>query len=136
MYDQIKKEIYEKLLENKDKSTALFWSGGPYSSLVWFVAYVDLNLRFPIIFVDTGDLPPTLYAHIAKIRNLYKLDLTIISGSLKDIIEAHKNRYEILYSGKPLEGTTTIIPEGPETWNYIKSLNMPFFGPARKLVLS
>lgn len=135
MYDTIKNQIYAKLVENKDKPTAILWSGGPYSTLVWFIAYNDLNLKLPVIFVDTGDLPPSLYAHIARIRNSNKLDLTIISGTLEAIIPAQKNRYEILYTGKPIEGGTCIVPEGQETWNLIKSLTMPFFEQARKSVL-
>lgn len=135
MYDTIKNQIYSKLLENKDKQTAILWSGGPYSTLVWFIAYNDLSLRLPIIFVDTGDLPPALYAHIAKIRNAKKIDLTIISGKVEEVIAAQKDRYEILYTGKPVEGGTCIVPEGPETWNYIKSLDMSFYGGIRKSVL-
>jgi 3'-phosphoadenosine 5'-phosphosulfate sulfotransferase (PAPS reductase)/FAD synthetase len=135
MYNKIRDQIYEKLVENKDKQTAVLWSGGPYSTLVWFIAYYDLGLKLPIIFVDTGDLPPSLYSHVAAIRNSHKLDLTIISGKLEEIIPAQKNRYEILYTGKPIEGGTCIIPDSPETWNYIKSLTMPFFSGIRKSVL-
>lgn len=135
MYDLIRKPIYDALIGNKDKPTAILWSGGPYSSLLWFIAYVDLKMRIPVIFIDTGDLPPSLYSHIVRTRDTYKLDLTIISGTLKDVIPAQKNRYEILYSGKPIEGGTTIIPDSPEAWNFLKSLNMPFYGPPRKSVL-
>ena len=59
MYNKIRDQIYEKLLENKDKQAAVLWSGGPYSTLVWFIAKYDLNLNLPIIFIDSGDLPPS-----------------------------------------------------------------------------
>jgi 3'-phosphoadenosine 5'-phosphosulfate sulfotransferase (PAPS reductase)/FAD synthetase len=135
MYDTIKNQIYSKLLENKDKTTAILWSGGPYSTLLWFIAYNDLSLKLPVIFIDTGDLPPALYAHVAKMRTAYKLDLTIISGKIEEVIPAQKNRYEILYSGKDIEGATNIIPDSPETWNYLKSLPMPFYGGVKRSML-
>jgi 3'-phosphoadenosine 5'-phosphosulfate sulfotransferase (PAPS reductase)/FAD synthetase len=133
MYDLVRKEIYEKFLANKEKKTAILWSGGPYSSLLWFVAYNDLNLRLPIIFVDTGDLPPALYAHVTKLRKDYKLDLTIISGKVEDVIKNNKD-FEVLYTGKAVEGGTCIIPNSPETWNYLKSLAMPFFKGVKRLM--
>lgn len=135
MYDKIKNHLYEKLIENKDKTAAVLWSGGPYSTLAWFIAYFDLSIKLPIIFVDSGDLPPSLYSHITRLRNKYKLDLTIISGKLEEIIPAQKNRYEILYTGKEIAGGTCIIPDTPETWNFIKSLDMPFYGTVKKSTL-
>jgi hypothetical protein len=54
---------------------------------------------------------------------------------LEDVIKEQLKSYEILYSGRKVEGGTTIIPEDPETWNFIRSLNMPFFGGVKKGII-
>lgn len=135
MYDEIKNKIYEQFIDNKGKKTAILWSGGPYSSALWFLAYKDLSLEIPVIFVDTGDLAPTLYAHIQRQKQIHRFTLEIKQGKLEDTVKELKKDYEVLYSGRPLEGAITIIPDHPETWNFIRSLNMVFYGGVKKGIL-
>lgn len=135
MYEAIKHQIYDSYSRVLDKKVAILWSGGPYSTLAWWIAYNDLNLRLPMVFVDNGDLPPALYAHVAKMRQMFKLEVSVVTGKLEDVIKELSSQYDVLISGKPIEGATCIIPEGQETWNYLKSLPMPFFEPAKRKIL-
>lgn len=132
MYTNIKNIIYDRLLKAKDQNPVILWSGGPFSSLVWWIALKELNLNYPLIFVDTGDLPPALYAHIASMKQKFNLDLQIIQGKVEDVIKDGK--YGVYLTGKELEGTTTVIPEGQESWNYLKSFPLKFFGGVNKLL--
>ncbi len=132
MYAEIKNYIYDKLLSVKEKKTAILWSGGPYSTLVWWVAYKELNLNYPIIFVDTGDLPPSLYAHIASMKQKYSLPVEIAMGKVEDIIKKHE--YDVYLSGNQLEGALKVVPDGRESWNYLKSLPVIFYGGVKNLL--
>lgn len=132
MYAEIKNYIYDKLLGNKDKKTAILWSGGPYSTLVWWIAYKELNLRLPVIFVDTGDLPPSLYGHVAAMKQKNDLELEIKQGKIEDVIKS--GEYDVYLTGRPLEGAIAVVPDSRESWNYLKSLPMTFFGGIKRIL--
>lgn len=132
MYAEIKNHIYKILSDHKEKKTAILWSGGPYSTLVIWLAQKELNLKFPVIFVDTGDLPPSLYGHIASQKQDLGLDLEIKQGKLEDVIKS--GEYEVYLTGHPFEGATAVVPEGQESWNYLKSFPMKFYGGIKHLL--
>lgn len=135
MYNDIKQKIYNHLISNTGNKVAILWSGGPYSSLVWFLAKKHLNLDLPIIFIDTGDLPPSLYAHIVKTQRDHGLNVEIVQGNLQKVINDQKKRYDVLFAGRPIDGAVCVVPESPDTWNFIKSLSLPMFGGVKKGIL-
>jgi 3'-phosphoadenosine 5'-phosphosulfate sulfotransferase (PAPS reductase)/FAD synthetase len=133
---EIKEEIYKNLLGCDPQNTIIAWSGGPYSSLIWWVAYHDLNLKFPLIFIDDHSLSPALYAFIEETRRKYNLNVEIIQvepGKLFDKLKELADNKKVLI-GKKLEFGICPLPQTPQTWNYLKLIGVKFFSTKKGLL--
>ena len=137
---ELKQEIYKKIREAiNGKKAVLAWSGGPWSSFLWWVIYRDLGLKLPIVFIDTGDHPVRLYSFIASVRNQYKLSVeTIIckEGEFEKEIKKLTERYDIVLTGKKLEIEKTHAPleQSQKIWNLLKTYGVPFLKSKRTML--
>ncbi len=138
--NDISQQIYTSIQDAiKGKRAVLAWSGGPWSSLLWWIAYRDLGLKLPIVFIDTGDHPVRLYSLIASIKNQYNLSVeTIIceKGEFEKEIKKLTVKYDIVLTGKQLEIEKTYAPfdQSQEVWNLLKTLGVPFLKQKRTML--
>lgn len=136
----LRQQIYAKIQEAiKGKKAALAWSGGPWSSLLWWIVYRDLGLKLPIAFIDPGNHPVRLYSFIAATKNQYKLSVeTIIcdKDELDDELKKLTEKYDIVLTGKKLELEKTYAPfeQSQEVWNLLKTHGVPFLAPKRTML--
>lgn len=138
--------IYANLqsIVEKSKDVVIAWDGGPYTGLIWWLAYKDLGIEIPLVFLDNDKHAPALYSFIhGTIRN-YNLKATIvkcetIAQGMEKLLAEHDT--VLTASGfkqnGDIEGVNIGInplPSGLETWNLLKTLAVPFY-KERKTVL-
>jgi len=132
---ELKEEIYQNLA--KPGKRLIAWSGGPYSSLIWWLAYKDLGLEIPLLFVDDGEQEVNLYSHIAKVRKEYKLPvITAICEPKQVMIELAKRAklVDTLFTGKKLEFGYCPFERNLNVWNLLKTLNIPFYSKKKSML--
>lgn len=132
--DEVRQKIYEAIKEHKitPENAVVAWSGGPYSTLVWFVVLQELGIKLPVIFVDDSAQPVGVYSFVERIRRKYDLNFEIRQCETGKVFEELKKEKRIVLTGKPLDFGLCILPQTRETWNFLKSISMPFFKVAKR----
>lgn len=131
----LKTEIYKNL--NKPGKRLIAWSGGPYSSLIWWLAYRDLGLEIPLLFVDDKEQEVGLYSHIARVRGKYKLPVITAFCEPKQVLAELQKRGKLvdtLFLGKKLEFGYCPFERDANVWNLLKTLGVPFFKKKRSML--
>lgn len=133
----IRKQVYENIDKVSGKKAIIAWSGGPYSGLIWFVAYKHLTNPLPLIFFDDSSHSVRLYSFIESVARSNGLDLIkkqIKPGTLDDELKKLQKKYDIVLTGKPKEGCYCPLPDDRKIWNLIKTWQVPYFKPKRNML--
>jgi 3'-phosphoadenosine 5'-phosphosulfate sulfotransferase (PAPS reductase)/FAD synthetase len=124
--DEIKNQLYKFFL-SREKDFTIAWSGGPFSSLLWFIAYTHLNLRPKVVFIDDGKLPVSLYSFIESTRRKYNLDFQMIQCEPGKIMETLKALPGEVITGKRRDFGVCPTENLTETWNFLKTISTPYY---------
>lgn len=142
----IRQKIYDEIIPLKDKKVALAWDGGPYGALVWWLAYKDLGIELPIVFIDNGKHPVPLYMLVETSKREYKLNLeTIRAEDIEAELKKLDKKYDTLLTGEPTTVGKCPVPHtldkwtkkptmDPKAWNLLKMVGVPFYEPKASML--
>jgi 3'-phosphoadenosine 5'-phosphosulfate sulfotransferase (PAPS reductase)/FAD synthetase len=134
--DEIKNKLYKFFTESDTKNMVIAWNGGGYSALLWYIAYRDLNLKIPVVFIDDGTYPVPFYSFIESTRRKYNLDFQIIQAKPGEVMAKLQElaKDKTLVTGKKFDFSQCPIEDYPATWNYLKIIHTPVFQGKRSLL--